>query len=583
MTDQDSNGPVTDLAALQTSLHDLEQRVAVLEGRQTFAPEPAPTPGPTSETYPADVGATPVDGLSTTRVLSLLGRSLVFLAGAFLLRALTDRGALPVAAGFGLGLAYSLVLIYLADRAGGRNDRIGGNLHGLTALIIGFPFVWETTAVLDLVSPLVGCGALAVLTAAGLGVAWHRHLRFLYWAFVLAALVTTVALYAGTGAAVICTWLLLALGAASVFFSYGRGWYLARWPVALVVDAVILRLVIMSTNPGGATAGGQPVSSGAIQTLSLALLVVYLGIFVYRALMQGRGVKAFDVVQSLLVIGVGYGGAAHMVRASGGGTLLGWAALATAFAGYGIAFTVVRQRHGRGRAFFYFATLAMLFLVLGSDFLVSGRLQDWSWIVLGLAAAMLGGHFDRVTLRTHAAVYLALASLRTGLFAAAIDAFTGDPAADWTDLGPSALVALAVTGACYVLLVRTCGDVSRWRRVPRFLIATTTLMGLGYVAVILGVRLVTDAPPDASPAAVAVVRTAVLSVTAVVLALVGRRSRVAELGWLVYPVLALGGLKLVIEDLSRGNPVSLTVAFALYGAALSLAPRILRGGRTAED
>ena len=45
----------------------------------------------------------PADGLSASRVLFLLGRSLLFLAGAFLLRSLTDRGVLPPALGFGLG------------------------------------------------------------------------------------------------------------------------------------------------------------------------------------------------------------------------------------------------------------------------------------------------------------------------------------------------------------------------------------------------------------------------------------------------------------------------------------------------
>jgi len=41
-----------------------------------------------------------------------------------------------------------------------------------------------------------------------------------------------------------------------------------------------------------------------------------------------------------------------------------------------------------------------------------------------------------------------------------------------------------------------------------------------------------------------------------------------EAGWLVYPALAATGLKILLEDLPRGRPATLFLAFALYGAAL---------------
>ena len=558
---------------LHAALAALEQRVAALEGRSPAVEAHAAADAP--------AGHRPGAGLSGALVLALVGRSLLAVAGAFLLRAVTERGLLPPSAGFGLGLAYALFLTALAQRAGSRGDRTGANVHGLTALLVTFPFVWETTAVSGLVSPAGGGLALAGLTAAGLAVAWRSGLRFQYWSYTLAALATVLALGIATGAAVFYSWLLLALGVATVLFAYNRRWYLARWPVALAADLVILRLAVMTSNPGGAVAGGQPIAAATIEVLCLALLLIYLGLFTYRALVQGRGVRAFDVVQSLLVIAVGYGGAAHASRHGGGGTmLLGWGAFVVALAGYGVAFRVVRQRQGRGRAFFYFASLALLFLVLGSGLVVAGQLLAWVWIGLGLATALLGSHYDRVTLRAHSAVYLTLAAFQTGLVGAALDTFLGDPAQPWQGLGVSALVALAATAACYVLLVRkTAEPLSRARRVPRFGVAVLSLMGLGYLTVTLLVRLVAESPPDAAPAAVAVVRTGILAATAVGLALLARRPRLAELGWLVYPVLVAGLAKLVFEDLQVGNPVALTVAFAMFGGALIMAPRLLRGGR----
>ena len=569
-------GIAADVAGLRETVHELERRITELESRGAD-PGRASAAAPTGDGPVVDLPALP--SFSSRHAAALLGRSLLVLAGAFLLRALTDQGVLPAVVGVGLGLLYALALIILADRAASRDDRLGGNIHGLTALIIGFPFLAETVGRLGLVPPLGGALALVVLAGAGLATAWRRHLRFFYWALSLGALAVTIVLLAATGDAVVYTILLMGLGATTVVFSYGRGWYLARWPTALVVDVVILRLVVMSSNPDGATTAGRPVTDSAVLALALSLLAIYLGLFVTRALAQGRGVKSFDVVQSLLVVAIGFGGAAHVARQVGGGAYLGVLALVLACAGYTVAFTVVRQRHGRGRAFFYFASLAMLLLVLGSELLASGPWLAWTWTGLGLAAALLGGHYDRVTLRAHAAVYLALAAVRTGLFAAVADAFVGDPATPWSGLGASALVALAVTGVCYMLMARTPGQVSRLRRVPRFLVAILTLMGLGYVVVTLLVRLVGDPPPAAGPAAVAVIRTCVLALTAVTMALAARRETLAELGWLVYPLLALGCAKLLVEDLSRGDAVSLTVGFALFGAALILAPRMLHQGR----
>jgi hypothetical protein len=44
----------------------------------------------------------------------------------------------------------------------------------------------------------------------------------------------------------------------------------------------------------------------------------------------------------------------------------------------------------------------------------------------------------------------------------------------------------------------------------------------------------------------------------------------------VYPLVALGGVKLLLQDLRDGRPATLVVSLALYGAVLVLAPRLLK-------
>jgi len=78
------------------------------------------------------------------------------------------------------------------------------------------------------------------------------------------------------------------------------------------------------------------------------------------------------------------------------------------------------------------------------------------------------------------------------------------------------------------------------------------------------------------PGVIATVRTAALVSAVVAAAAIGRYPRFVEAGWLVYPLLIAGALKLVADDLTHSRPATLFVALAVYGAALIAAPRIAR-------
>jgi hypothetical protein len=80
---------------------------------------------------------------------------------------------------------------------------------------------------------------------------------------------------------------------------------------------------------------------------------------------------------------------------------------------------------------------------------------------------------------------------------------------------------------------------------------------------------------------IATLRTAALVVATLALAAAARSPRVPEAGWLVYPLLVVTGVKFLFEDFQASRPATLFLAFALYGAALILAPRLRR--RTAGD
>jgi hypothetical protein len=111
-------------------------------------------------------------------------------------------------------------------------------------------------------------------------------------------------------------------------------------------------------------------------------------------------------------------------------------------------------------------------------------------------------------------------------------------------------------------------------RAPQLLLALLVVLALGKAAqallwAALGPRLAGD------PGVAAALRTAVLAALALGLA-AARRASWPELGWLVYPLLALGGVKLLLQDLREGRPATLVLSLALYGAVLVLASRLVK-------
>jgi hypothetical protein len=115
-----------------------------------------------------------------------------------------------------------------------------------------------------------------------------------------------------------------------------------------------------------------------------------------------------------------------------------------------------------------------------------------------------------------------------------------------------------------------------WRRVPRFLLAGLALFGAGGLLVSALAGWLVHRVPGSGAATVAVVRTAVLAVTAVALAAASRRKLFVELAWFVNPLLIFAGLKLLLEDLRRGTSSSLFFGFTFFGIALIMAPLLRR-------
>ncbi|MBI5070598.1 MAG: hypothetical protein HZB56_20410 [Deltaproteobacteria bacterium] len=566
--------PAPDLAAKVADLTDallkLERRVAALEAgpvrtaRPAAARRAAPAPEEEESILPA--------GLGLTEALSLGGRTFLVLAGAFVLRHLTESQTLPTWLGVALGLAYAGTWLFMADVAGRAGRPWSAGFHGLATVAVGLPLLLEAASRFKLLSPPLAAALLLALTGVALAVAVRRRLHGLAWLVTVGGTLTAVALMLVSGRLGPATAYLILLGVATLWLGYVVDWLYLRWPVALVADLVMAFLALR--------AGAQATAEGpTVALLVQALLVAgYFGSFAARTLLLQRKVVAFEVFQTAAAILVGLGGAVLVAARSGSGRpALGAVSLVFGAGAYAVAFAFVERRQKIRENFYFYASVALVFTLAGTTLLLPGGALAVVWAALAVGAGLLARRQRSATLALHAAVYGVAAALAGDLVHHAAEALFGPPEVAWSPAGLASVLVAAGMAATTWLTAHQDGPARPLARVPRFLLFLALALSVtGLLTGWLGPLLAGAPGAGASPSVLAAVRTAVLSSGALLLAWLGRSPRWAEAGWLVYPVLGVAGIKILLEDLRVGRPATQVLTFAFFGAALILVPR-LRG------
>jgi hypothetical protein len=566
------------IEGLTRALQRVEDR---LERLETSAPRGAAGPGAALASGSLEAEEPPLMDLpplpEPQGILALAGRMTIALGGGYLIRALTDAGVVPPLSGVGLGLAYALGWLLLADRTAAGGARVSAGFHALTAGLVAYPLLVEATARFHLLGPAPAFALLVGFCAAGLVVARRRDMAAVAWGGTGLALGAAAALLIATRHLLGGALALLAIAACVEWLAVQDRWTGLRWPAALMLDLAVLDLILLATRPEGLPEGYPPLSAGSALAVVLALPAVYLPALLVRTLARERPVTAFELIQTPVAILLGFSCASSLLAGVGSSTApIGVLSLLLGALTYAAAFAFVERRPHHDRNFYFYSAAGGILTLVGTGQILSAAPRSVAWSLLGIAAALLGRRFGRMTLRFHGALYVAAAAIGSGLTAAARRAFAGPASGEWAFPSGAALFAAAsVAAVCVALAAGRAGAEPWWRRTANGIAAfTLTWVGGG----LLVVALVTLARPFApGAAAVATVRTAVLSFLIVALAWTSRRRALPELGWFVYPLLAFGALKLVSEDLSQGNAASLCLSLVFYGGALIGGPRLLRG------
>lgn len=513
--------------------------------------------------------------------MTLIGKSFVGIALAYLLRALTESNLLPHAAGVGLGLAYALAWLMWAARTDAAQT-VTISLRALTSALVLVPLLWEATLRFHALSSAVTAALLVFFCAFGLVISWRKNLTSVAWVTSLAGLAACAVLIFQSKDLLPYTIALVAIAAAVEISACMEHYLGERWIVALMADLSVLLMLAVATR--GNDAGPYvPMNRWAIFAVQVALLATYLGSTFIRTLARARDITDFEIgqcVASFLIASAGAlrlaGGDPAAVKAVGAICAIAGASC------YVVSFAFKARQEGRNRNFQTYATFALALVLGGSWLLLQGAVVVSAWTALAVCFAVAGTRAGRLTLQFHAAAYLLLAMLVSGAALATAQRYLTTASHSPHTLPPPSLW-IVTAGALlgyFVVTARSSAGPPSGVAVPLVMGSSAIWSLAGILAAVSEVVCRNATADNQSPDLCATLLTCVLAAVCLASAYQARRLRRRELQWIAVVIAVIAAYKLVIQDLSHAPAFGVVVSLLAYGGTLSLLPRLSRWSRS---
>jgi hypothetical protein len=567
------DGVASDLEQLSQRVRELESRISVLESREGKSTSPTPAsldfslqrPRP-----PATWGGFPAAEFPGGAI-PILGKAVLGIAGAYLLRAIAESGAIPKLPVLLVAIIYAALWMVWAVRTHSAS-RFASVAYATTSALILSPLLWESTVRFHVLTPAFTAVVLVAFFTITLGLAWTRNLQLIPWIATLATVMTAVALIIETHELVPLTAALLAVALATEAAACIEHRLSIRAIPALAADFAVLLLVIAMTSRDGVPESYPSVAPAMISLLCLLLVAVYGVTIAIRSFVRHRPITVFEIGQGILAFALAAFGVMRASRGSAATALGVFALLLAAACYWGTISRFTDEAYARNRRIC--ATYAAALLLIGSYLVLSSNLLVPFLSVAAVATAFVYARTGKLSLGMHASFYLAAAAVASPLLTWAANSLTGTvPSVPvWTIW----IVALG-SALCYALgsWGTQAAQTQTKRRLLWILPAILVSFATAALAVVAIVSLV-EGHFDLTASRLSVIRTIVNCALALSLGFLSSRWNHLELSWVAYAAVAFGTLKLLFEDLRFGNPASLVLSLLFYGLILILLPRVTR-------
>ena len=506
----------------------------------------------------------------TVSVIAVSGRALLGLAGAYLLRAAFESNVAPKLAVAGTALLLAGAWLFLSVHAA-RRSKVAGTVYGITSALIIFPMLWETTVNFRFLPTMATAVVLVAWLLFVLLLVRRQGLTITRWVTALSVSGSAAGLFVAMRDPLPFTITLIASAALTEYVACRQKWPGLRIASEGTLDLVLCVVAYLATRPGGFPAVYTAITVPALQALFAApVLIIACGV-AYRTIFLNKQIVFWDIAQTCVTFALALGVGLQL----GGSTRLrafGVAGFLAAVACYLVAFWNGRIRSNPRSFGFYHSWAGGLFLI--SSYLVLPVSAVTAWLsvsaVVGTTLALRTGS---LSLGFHGLVWLLSAEGTSGLLGYARNLFAGS----FSSVAPPMawLIAISAVASAIMLfrlppggrgiaLVRSCSVANVALLIGAFGVAATVMATYG------GNSL--------SVPRLAVVRTLVICLVTVALAIVGSRKNRRELIWVAYLTIGLGSLKLLFEDLRSGSSVSFAFSLLAFGVLLAIIPRVIRTG-----
>jgi hypothetical protein len=155
----------------------LEQRVSALE-HSSVAPAAPPVPKAT-----VIQAAPPAESLPFAQaggIFSVLGKAMLGIAGAYVLRAVAESSALPRLAVAAVAIVYAVFWLVWSAREK-KKQWLAATIYASTSALILGSMLWELTLRFKVLPPSMTAGILAGFVLSASALAWKRDLVPVFW------------------------------------------------------------------------------------------------------------------------------------------------------------------------------------------------------------------------------------------------------------------------------------------------------------------------------------------------------------------------------------------------------------------
>lgn len=557
---------------LPDALTRLEERVEALEQRVAALECPAILRSPAAKVeIPAQESHRESSSTITSTALSVFGRAMLGIAGAYALRAVAESDALPLSAVAAVAIPYALAWLVAASRARA-GDWLRSTIYACTAALILAPMLWELTLRFKILTSVETASVLGLFVVVASALGWRRGFISGLWVSYGTAAMLSLTLATATHQIVpFAAVLLLMVMIAEYRVLRGNGGGL-RVLAALGADAAIVELIYIYAGPQNAHADYPAIGRFELVAPGVLFFLIFGLDAVVRIVVRRKEITWFDTIQATIAILLAACGVMYF-GSQAGTTALGILCLGLSVLGYSALLRGFDREKEKRNSLVFTAWSGALFIA-GS--LIG--LPEWlraAWIGAAAPVAVFAAaRMRRPALELHGVVFLLIAATISGLLLNLWNALAGRAMGMFSwDVCAVAVCALV----SYAASLNEHEESSKSETVSIVFAALVSfvvaaLMVQGMVAV-LALRMIPEAHH------LAFLRTLTVCFVATGLALGGAWWNRVEMTRVAYAALVLLAVKLVLEDLRHGHLAFVAGSIFLFAMTLIAVPRAQRIGQ----